>query len=294
MFRGHKAPSTIAREAAYLRSKAEPFFGKKWVDEIIRADVERWLMERVNKDGIAGSTRSRLLGMVSSFFRQAVALGHGRVNPAVGIRRHKEDLKPVPFLDVAAQAQVIEATAGQLRTLVTLLLDTGLRLGEALRLRGVDLDFDRQVVLVGRSKNHTPREAPFTSRGQAALVTARNRCEEPPGPDELAFAGMASIDGGGEPKLRSQFRREWKLARARAGFPDLRLHDLRHVFAVTAVRAGVSLGELRELLGHKSLTMTLRYARHCPANSTELAREKLEGYLVKNNPRATAARPHGR
>ena len=296
MFKGHKAPATIDREASYLRGRAEPYFGKKWMDEITRADVERWLMARVNNDGISGATRSRLLSMLSTFFKQAVSLGHCRSNPAAGIRRHKEELKPVPFLDVAAQTRVIEETEGPLRMLVTILLDTGLRLGEALRLRWTDIDFDRQIVAVRKSKNGMPREVPFTGRGQTALVTARNQVpEKAPEPGDPVFPELVSTDPNGEPKLKSQHRRKWKEVRARAGFPDLTLHGLRHVYAVTAVRAGVQLGEVRELLGHKSLIMTMRYARHCPSNASELAREKLEGYLVKSNRRATAtAKPHGR
>ena len=62
--------------------------------------------------------------------------------------------------------------------------------------------------------------------------------------------------------------------------PDLRrLHDLRHVFAVTALRAGTPLSDLRDALGHSSLTMVLRYARHSPANAPELTRQRLEAYL---------------
>ena len=57
------------------------------------------------------------------------------------------------------------------------------------------------------------------------------------------------------------------------------LHDLRHVFAVTAARAGIQLGELQMLLGHKTAVMTLRYARHCPTNTPELARDRLASYL---------------
>jgi len=277
--KGQKAPSTILREAKYLRAKAEPFFGSRWIDEITRADVERWLIERVNKDGISGATRSRLLGIVSAFFRHAVALGHARVNPAAGIRRQKEALKPVPYLDVAAQSRVIAETQGGLRTLTTLLLDTGMRLGEALRVCWSDVDFDRQIIVVRRSKNYTSREVPFTSRGRAALVAAHNRDGGPPGPEEQVLAGMSTLDEAGEPKLDTLVRYRWVAARKRVGFPKLTLHDLRHVFAVTAVRAGVTLGELRELLGHKSLVMTMRYSRHCPANASAEAGRRLESLL---------------
>ncbi len=278
IFKGQKALSTIIHEERYMRSKGLPFFEKRWVDEIARADVERWLMERVNKDKISGATRSRLLTIMSAFMRQAAALGHARANPCTGIRRQKETLKPVPYLDVAAQARVIAATSGKLRTLVTILLDVGLRLGEALRVEWADVDFGRQIIIVRRSKNYLSREVPFTSRGKAALESRRAEAGGRPDPEAVVF-DMSWIDPTGNPKLHSQYRREWLKARKRAGQPKLTLHDLRHVFAVTAARAGVQLGELRELLGHKSLVMTLRYSRHCPANTPERARARIEAFL---------------
>ena len=61
--------------------------------------------------------------------------------------------------------------------------------------------------------------------------------------------------------------------------PKLTLHDLRHVFAVTAARADVPLGELQMILCHKTPAMTLRYSRHCPTNTPELARDRLASYL---------------
>ena len=278
IFNGQKAASTIVHEERYIRSKGLPFFEQRWVDEIRRSDVERWLIERVNTDKISGATRSRLLSIMSSFMRQAVALGHARVNPCTGIRRQKETLKPVPYLDVAAQARVIAATSGKLRTLVTILLDVGLRLGEALRVAWADVDFGRQVIIVRRSKNYLSREVSFTSRGKAALESERAEVSGKPDPEAVVF-DMSWIDPSGNPKLHSQYRREWLKARKQAGQPKLTLHDLRHVFAVTAARAGVQLGELRELLGHKSLVMTLRYSRHCPANTPERARARIEAFL---------------
>ena len=83
----------------------------------------------------------------------------------------------------------------------------------------------------------------------------------------------------GEVLLKTYRRKDWTTGKRRAGLSGLRIHDLRHVWAVTCVRAGVTLSELRELVGWKSLHMVLRYSRHVPETTPDLARMRLESFL---------------
>jgi site-specific recombinase XerD len=61
---------------------------------------------------------------------------------------------------------------------------------------------------------------------------------------------------------RDQFEKKWfrECVRA-AGIADFRWHDCRHTFATRFLRAGVDLYPIKELLGHKTVAMTARYAR---------------------------------
>ncbi len=56
------------------------------------------------------------------------------------------------------------------------------------------------------------------------------------------------------------------LARKKAGLEDFRFHYLRHTFAIKLVQSGVRLYVGKGLLGHKTITMTMRYAHHCPVS----------------------------
>ena len=280
LFHGEKAPATVIREAQYVRSKMLPTFKGMRIDRIGRADIERFLIKRTTKDRISATTRNKMVSMLSRLFQKAQALDHCRRNPVAGIRRQREPLLPVPFVALDTQSLLIVQTPESMRSLVTLLLDTGLRLGEALRLEWRDVDFGRSVVTVRRSKNKTGREVPFTTRGRESLRVARTRHDDSDlrVPD-LVFPELVEYAVTGESRLKTMARRAWTRARKRAGLPHLRLHDLRHVWAVTCVRAGVSLSELRELGGWKSLHMVLRYSRHVPENTPDRARIRLEAFV---------------
>ena len=78
----------------------------------------------------------------------------------------------------------------------------------------------------------------------------------------------------------SKIESVWYLVRKRAGIDDVRLHDLRHNFASWAVMRGVPLPTVARLLGHRQVSMTLRYA-HVHDNEVEAAAERV-GRVITN------------
>jgi site-specific recombinase XerD len=70
--------------------------------------------------------------------------------------------------------------------------------------------------------------------------------------------------------------RVWNPARKRATLEDLHWHDLRHTFASRLIMAGVDLRTVQELMGHKTITMTLRYSHLSPTHQREAVQRLLQ------------------
>ena len=92
-----------------------------------------------------------------------------------------------------------------------------------------------------------------------------------------------------------RYRTAWERAVRRAKLTDLHWHDLRHTFASWAVQRRVSLYELKEPLGHSTLTMVKRYAHLAPEH-LRAAAAALDGVLAaasepERHSRETASQP---
>lgn len=141
--------------------------------------------------------------------------------------------------------------------IVLLALNTGLRRGELLRLRWRDIDLERRILTVTGedAKTRQTRHVPLNSEAANVL-----RVWAPPliDGDEYLFGGAEEL------KPLVAIRKTWVTVLQAASVNRFRFHDLRHTFASKLVMAGVDLNTVRELLGHKSVAMTLRYAHLAP------------------------------
>ena len=75
---------------------------------------------------------------------------------------------------------------------------------------------------------------------------------------------VRDISGRVFPISYSSVRHAFDKLMVKACFEDFHFHDLRHTFATRLVQNGVDLYKVKELLGHKSISVTMRYAHHCP------------------------------
>jgi len=109
----------------------------------------------------------------------------------------------------------------------------------------------RGVIVLKVTKSDQPREVKLDARADAVL--ARRWSE---GATSLVFGS----------RKWASVRTAWETAVTASGITDLRFHDLRHTFASWLVQKGRPMREIQDLLGHKSATMTQRYAYLAPEN----------------------------
>ena len=138
---------------------------------------------------------------------------------------------------------------------VLLSANTGLRRGELLKLRWECIDFNRQLLTVegGHAKNRQTRHVALNDEAMSLLRRWR----------EQSNCG-SHVFG-----LSTGFKSAWKQILKRSRVTSFRWHDLRHHFASRLVQLGVPLNTVRDLLGHSSVAMSLRYAHLAPDQRRE-------------------------
>ena len=143
---------------------------------------------------------------------------------------------------------------------IRLLLLTGCRRSEILRLRWSEVDRDRLARADGKTG---PRIVPLNTQARRILE------RRPHGGSPFVFPSPRD-----PARPRSRNLAFWYRARREAGIEDVRLHDLRHTHASHAVLNGVPVPVVSRLLGHSDVRTTLRYA-HLGDREIEEAAERV-------------------
>ncbi len=226
-------------------------FRSRPLGQIARAEIEAWRRERMSK--CRTSTINRFLSRLRRLFSLAVEWELLEESPMKGMKFLRENNARTRYLSLEeCQRLIASCIAPHIRALVTVALHSGMRLGEILDLHWYDLDFASGFILVRDSKNGESRHVPMDTILFALFRAYPRR----PGTD-LVFSSRC---GGRIVDVRTGFQNACK----RAELTDLHFHDLRHTFASQFVMAGGDLYILKEILGHKSITMTQRYAHLSP------------------------------
>jgi integrase len=158
-------------------------------------------------------------------------------------------------LENRQRAKIDQHTAAALR----LLMFTGARLREVLHLKWADVDVERGILLLEKSKTgkktiilNAPALKVLASLPQTGTYVF-------PGDAESKPKKWRAADETAE-RPRDNLKHAWKSIRRRAGIEGVRIHDLRHTFASVGAGASLGLPIVGKLLGHTQSKTTERYA----------------------------------
>jgi integrase len=273
------------------------FGADKPVRTLSESAVNAWRTE-LKRAGESPSTINRKAGILRAAIAKAVKDGKLARNPIEHLERLSDDSRPVwrwlraneiqALLGVLRAGVEVEikprnrkaytATIGnneKLYRLVVFLLNTGARVGEALAARWSDIDFERGILTLhttkaaARGAKAKPRHVPLNAAVRELLEGMKRTKEEET--KRAKKEGTKQSEEAGAKRTRETIfdypnnrNRDFERACELAGIGHCRIHDLRHTAASHLVMAGTPLNTVRELLGHSTMTMTLRYAHLAP------------------------------
>lgn len=291
---------TLERDRARWRCYVDGSdLGAQRVGSVTTGDVERWLADLSH---LAAQTRQNALGLVKGALA-ADAKARGVTSPASGVTlpkgaraRHDDGWD---WLRQREIERVILATLmPKQRAFFTLAIFTGMRAGELCGLRWEDVDVERGIVHVRRSrgeptKSGKPREVPMLLPARAALERWRAHYDREHVRSHLGLVFPAAHGGYHD----DGYDADWPEVRAASGLrQSVTFHDLRHTFASHALQGtwaprwfarALRLEEVRDLLGHADIATTQRYAHLCRDGVHALVAQPghNKGHSIKPPPR---------
>ena len=249
----HSKPNKKSWKMDYFHlEELKKFFKGKYLYEITASDIEKFKIERLKK--VSPSTVNRQLGVLRGMFNKAIAWGKLEKSPMRTVDFLKEPKGRLRFLEREEIPRLLSNSTKKLRPIVTVAIFTGMRRGEIFRLKWHDIDFRRNIITLLDTKNGDKREVPMNEQVKTALIRVPKNPESP----------YVFCNEEGQPL--HDVRKSFWTALRKSGIKDFRFHDLRHTFASQLVMSGIDLNTVRELLGHKDMTMTLRYSHLSPSH----------------------------
>ena len=279
-----KKASSVRDDERMWRLHISPCLGGSNVDQVQRADIDRLHVSLRDTPYAA----NRVLALLSKSFNLAEVWGWRRdgSNPCKHVKPFKEEqrrrfLCSQELERLGRVLDQVERDKSELPSVVPaiqLLLLTGCRLNEVLRLRWCDVDAEASMLFLPDSK--TGKKTVVLGGAARYLLGGLQRSRGNP----FVFPGKKP--GQHLVNLSKPWGRIRKLAR----IEDVRLHDLRHTFGSIGASAGLSLPMIGKMLGHSQPSTTARYA-HLAQGPLRSATEMVDGEISKALGSMPAQRP---
>lgn len=262
----NKKALAYKRDLGLIKNLSVEFSGKK-LSEITSKMVEKYKERR--KKEVSPATVNREVACLKCMFNKAIEWKEAADNPVRKVKLFKENNQRVRYLELEEIKTLLDNCPEHFKPIVITALNTGMRRGEILGLKWEAIDLGRGLIYLTDTKNGERREV-LINEELRKILTKLKRYKNSP---------YVFHKKDGEPY--KDVRKLFETALKKSGIIDFRFHDLRHTFASHLVMMGVDLKTIQELMGHKSIEMTLRYSHLSPAHKRS-AIERLGAQMVTN------------
>ena len=207
---------------------------------------------------LSAKTVKNVHGVLHKALQQAVLIGYLRYNPADACILPRIERKKIkPFDDAQITAFLSAIQGNRFETLFILTLFTGMREGEVLGLTWDCIDFHTGIISVEKQMQ------------QMLLL----------GSDWQNPEGLVFTNEFGTHLTKPTVYREYKRIVAAIGCPNARFHDLRHSYAVAAIRAGDDIKTVQGNLGHATAAFTLDVYGHVTDQMKRESADRMERFI---------------
>jgi integrase len=242
-------------DAQRLRDHLLPAIGKRKLSEINLSQLQR-LHSKIKKEK-SPATANRVAALVKHVFTKAGEWKLISDNPTTHLKMFREPPPRDIVLNPDQCRELIDACDADenvfAAALFKLAMFTGRRVGELLGAKWTDVDLDKGILTLPRTKAGE-RQFVYLNDPAAGVLRTLPRIEGNP----YVIAGQAK----GKPL--NFYRRAWNRVLTRTNIEPFPPHGLRHNYASTLVAAGVPLETVGHLLGHKNSVTTRKYSHHRP------------------------------
>jgi integrase len=263
--------------------------------------IEQYQTERLQK-GNKPATANRLIATLKHCIHKGYQwemLSEETLKRLRQVKLLEENNRRLRYLSKEECQTLINSCDSHLKPIVVTALNTGMRKGEILNLKWSNVDLKHGFILLDKTKNGDRRELPINKTLEATFLDTSfvRRIDTPyvfydhstgkPYQDVKRSFNTALNRATLEKCTKCDYQRAVTEKQqnkdtgicpycssdtiVQKGIKDFHFHDLRHTFASHLVMAGVDITTVSRLLGHKSLTMTLRYAHLAPSHMVKAA-----------------------
>ena len=290
-------PNTALQYESVVRLHLKPAFGDVLLKDLRTPMIQKFY-NKMRDDGVSPKYIKNIHGILHKALQQAVLLNYLRTNPTNACILPKIIKKEIHPMDDRDTTRFLEAIKGsRYELLLKVDLFTGLREGELLGLMWDCVDFDKGTILVNKqlhrsqkkgegyyfappknNKSRTIRPAPYvmTLLRQQKLVQTQMRLAVGPAWQESGL--VFTNEFGRYISLRAVFDCFKRTVR-KIGLPDLRIHDLRHTYAVNSIRAGDDIKTVQSNLGHATAAFTLDVYGHFTDDMRQASSQRMEQFI---------------